>query len=54
MYRSEFYVYDQERPVPVIIRNYSKVDFDDLIKIQSECFPPPFPSELWWNKEQLT
>ncbi|MEY2195117.1 GNAT family N-acetyltransferase [Neobacillus sp. BF23-41] len=53
MYRSEFYVYDQERPVPVIIRNYSNVDFDDLIKIQSECFPPPFPSELWWNKEQL-
>jgi ribosomal protein S18 acetylase RimI-like enzyme len=54
MYQSEFYVYDQELPVPVIIRNYSKLDFDDLIKIQSECFPPPFPSELWWNKEQLT
>ncbi|PGY15733.1 GNAT family N-acetyltransferase [Bacillus sp. AFS031507] len=54
MYRSEFYVYDQERPLSVIIRNYSNVDFDDLIKIQSECFPPPFPSELWWNKEQLT
>jgi len=54
MYSSEFYVFDQERPVPVIIRNYSKQDFADLIKIQSECFPPPFPSELWWNKEQLT
>lgn len=54
MYLSEFYVYDQERPVPVTIRNYSEADFDDLIKIQSECFPPPFPSELWWNKEQLT
>ncbi|MBT2699818.1 GNAT family N-acetyltransferase [Bacillus sp. ISL-40] len=54
MYRSEFFVYDQDRPVPVIIRNYSKLDFDNLIKIQSECFPPPFPSELWWNKEQLT
>jgi ribosomal protein S18 acetylase RimI-like enzyme len=54
MYLSEFYVYDQDRPVPVTIRNYSEADFDDLIKIQSECFPPPFPSELWWNKEQLT
>jgi ribosomal protein S18 acetylase RimI-like enzyme len=54
MYRSELYVFDQEQPVPVIIRNYSKLDFDDLIKIQSECFPPPFPSDLWWNKEQLT
>jgi ribosomal protein S18 acetylase RimI-like enzyme len=54
MYLSEFYVYDQDRPVPVTIRNYSEADFDDLIKIQFECFPPPFPSELWWNKEQLT
>ena len=31
-----------------------QTDFDELIQIQSECFPPPFPSELWWNKEQLT
>lgn len=54
MYRSEFYVYDQDRPVPICIRNYTKDDFDQLIDIQAECFPPPFPSELWWNKEQLT
>ncbi|PLR80909.1 GNAT family N-acetyltransferase [Bacillus canaveralius] len=52
-YRSEFYVYDQEKPVPVVIRNYNKNDFDELIQIQSECFPPPFPAELWWNKDQL-
>ncbi|PLR78446.1 GNAT family N-acetyltransferase [Bacillus sp. V3-13] len=52
-YQSEFFVYDQEKPVPVVIRNYSNNDFDELIQIQSECFPPPFPSELWWNKEQL-
>ncbi|GLB59484.1 hypothetical protein NCCP133_16170 [Cytobacillus sp. NCCP-133] len=39
--------------MPVTIRSYTKADFDDLIEIQSECFPPPFPSELWWNKEQL-
>ncbi|MCM3764837.1 GNAT family N-acetyltransferase [Neobacillus niacini] len=54
MYRSEFYVYDQDRPLPICIRNYTKEDFDQLIEIQAECFPPPFPSELWWNKEQLT
>ncbi|WP_066305370.1 GNAT family N-acetyltransferase [Bacillus sp. FJAT-29814] len=53
MYRSEFYVYDQDRPLPICIRNYTKDDFDQLIAIQAECFPPPFPSELWWNKEQL-
>jgi ribosomal protein S18 acetylase RimI-like enzyme len=54
MYRSEFYVYDSDRPQPICIRNYTKDDFDQLIEIQAECFPPPFPSELWWNKEQLT
>lgn len=53
-YRSEFYTYDQDKPVPIVIRNYTKADFAELIKIQSECFPPPFPSELWWNEEQLT
>ncbi|PLS17199.1 GNAT family N-acetyltransferase [Bacillus sp. M6-12] len=52
-YQSNFYVFDQNKPVPVIVRNYTEDDFDALISIQSECFPPPFPSELWWNKEQL-
>jgi ribosomal protein S18 acetylase RimI-like enzyme len=54
MYHSEFYVFDQEKPVLVVMRNYTQADFDQLIQIQSECFPPPFPSELWWNKEQLS
>lgn len=54
LYHSEFFVFDQEKPVPVVIRNYTQEDFDELIQIQSECFPPPFPSELWWNKEQLS
>jgi len=54
MYRSDFYVYDRDQPLPITIRNYQKEDFDELIHIQTECFPPPFPSELWWNKEQLT
>lgn len=47
-------MYDQGQPVKVTIRNYTLDDFDQLIEIQSECFPPPFPAELWWNKEQLT
>lgn len=53
MYRSEFFVYRHNRPVPIIIRNYQKEDFQALIDIQTECFPPPFPSDLWWNEEQL-
>ncbi|MEE6451032.1 GNAT family N-acetyltransferase [Gottfriedia acidiceleris] len=53
MYRKEFFVFDQDKPVPVVIRNYKENDFTDLIRIQQESFPPPFPSELWWNEEQL-
>lgn len=53
-YRSEFYVFDGDKPVTAVIRNYTRADFDQLIDIQAECFPPPFPSDLWWNKEQLT
>lgn len=39
---------------PLVIRNYTLADIPQLIDIQRECFPPPFPSELWWNEEQLT
>lgn len=53
-YRNEFYVFDDGKPVQAVIRNYTKDDFHELIQIQAECFPPPFPSELWWNEEQLT
>ena len=53
MYRKEFFVFDEDRPVPAVIRNYKEKDFSGLIRIQQESFPPPFPSELWWNKEQL-
>ncbi|MFC6604614.1 GNAT family N-acetyltransferase [Ectobacillus funiculus] len=52
MYRKEFFVFDEDRPVPAVIRNYKEKD-SGLIRIQQESFPPPFPSELWWNKEQL-
>jgi len=54
MYRKEWYVFDQGRPVPAVIRNYEEKDFPGLIRIQQESFPPPFPSELWWNEEQLS
>lgn len=52
-YRKRFYLNNQGRNVEVVIRNYNEADFDELIEIQKESFPPPFPSELWWNKEQL-
>jgi ribosomal protein S18 acetylase RimI-like enzyme len=53
MYRKEFFVFDGDKPVPAVIRNYEEKDFAGLILIQQESFPPPFPSELWWNEEQL-
>ncbi|MBD8068500.1 GNAT family N-acetyltransferase [Bacillus sp. PS06] len=49
----EFYVFDGAIPKKAIIRNYTVDDFDELIRVQQESFPPPFPSELWWNKQQL-
>jgi ribosomal protein S18 acetylase RimI-like enzyme len=54
MYNKNLFVFDQDRPVPVTVRNYTKADFQELIQIQRECFPPPFPEELLWNVEQLT
>jgi len=54
MYRKELYVFGGDKPIKAIIRNYTKEDFYSLISLQQEAFPPPFPSELWWNEEQLT
>lgn len=54
MYRNEQWLFDNGKPIKITVRNYTKEDFDELIDIQAECFPPPFPSELWWNKEQLS
>ena len=53
MYRKELYVFDRERPVKAVVRSYTREDFQGLIQIQQESFPPPFPSELWWNEAQL-
>ncbi|MFC5467611.1 GNAT family N-acetyltransferase [Cohnella suwonensis] len=38
----------------VTIRNYEWGDFAELIALQEQCFPPPFPPELLWNVEQLS
>ncbi|WP_282033888.1 GNAT family N-acetyltransferase [Metabacillus indicus] len=53
MYRKEFFVFENSVPVKAVVRNYEKNDFDSLIQIQKESFPPPFPPDLWWKKEQL-
>ncbi|PLR68704.1 GNAT family N-acetyltransferase [Bacillus sp. UMB0893] len=53
MYFKEFFVFDSDKPVKAVVRNYTEKDFDALILIQQESFPPPFPPELWWNEEQL-
>lgn len=36
------------------IRPYTLADFDALLDVQREAFPPPFPEELWWSREQIT
>uniref|UniRef100_UPI00403F1AA1 GNAT family N-acetyltransferase n=1 Tax=Paenibacillus sp. FSL R7-0272 TaxID=2921679 RepID=UPI00403F1AA1 len=37
-----------------VIRNYVAHDFEELIRIQAESFPPPYPEDLLWNQEQLS
>lgn len=49
----QLYVMQQGKPVMTTIRNYNDYDIEALIDVQRECFPPPFPEELWWNKEQI-
>ncbi|WP_138751164.1 GNAT family N-acetyltransferase [Paenibacillus sinopodophylli] len=51
--RKELYLIAEGKPVKSIIRNYNQTDFDAMIDVQRDSFPPPYPSELWWNKEQL-
>lgn len=53
LYYKEQYVFEGDRPVKAVIRSYTADDFAALIQIQQESFPPPFPSDLWWNEEQL-
>lgn len=51
--RKQMIVYAEGKPVEIVIRNYTQSDFAGMIAIQEACFPPPFPSELWWNESQL-
>lgn len=37
----------------VLIRSYTPDDFEALLDVQRESFPPPFPEELWWKREQI-
>lgn len=53
MYYKDMYFHDKENFYPGTIRSYQEKDIPDLIQIQKESFPPPFPSELWWNEKQL-
>lgn len=53
MFLKELYVFGQSQPIKAIIRNYNERDFEELIRVQREAFPPPFPEELLWNEEQL-
>lgn len=53
MYRKEQYVFKEGQPVKAIIRPYTQQDFNALIEVQRASFPPPFPRELLWTKEQL-
>ncbi len=53
MFNKELYVFDNDKPVKAVIRNYTEEDFGQLIRVQQEAFPSPFPEELWWNEEQL-
>lgn len=52
MYK-KWYVFDGDKPVQAVVRNYTQGDFQALIDVQKESFPPPFPPDLWWNEEQL-
>lgn len=53
LYEKNGYVFRDGKPESLRIRNYAEHDVEDLIELQRECFPPPYPSELWWDREQL-
>lgn len=52
-YEKTCYVFREGRPEKLRIRNYVESDIEALIEIQRQCFPPPYPPELWWNRDQL-
>ncbi|MGM0844863.1 MAG: GNAT family N-acetyltransferase [Bacillota bacterium] len=54
MYSKNMFVFKGDKPHKAVVRNYTHSDFPGLIRVQQESFPPPFPSDLWWNEEQLS
>ncbi|HSI67028.1 MAG TPA: GNAT family N-acetyltransferase [Planococcus sp. (in: firmicutes)] len=54
MYYKKQFVFKEGKPIPAVVRNYNHKDFNALIDVQRESFPPPFPPDLLWNEEQLT
>lgn len=53
-YRKQLLVFDAAKPKPAVIRPYGPADFAALVGIQRECFPPPFPEEALWSRDQLS
>ncbi|MFF2479475.1 GNAT family N-acetyltransferase [Paenibacillus sp. NPDC058071] len=52
--RKRLYVFREDgKPAEAIIRRYNEEDFEALIEVQRQSFPPPYPEELWWNVDQL-
>ena len=37
----------------IIVRPYTRADIPELIQVQRECFPPPYPEEQLWTPGQL-
>lgn len=37
----------------ITVRPYTLADWDALFRIQRECFPPPFPVDQIWSREQI-
>lgn len=37
----------------IVIRPYTRADIPELIQVQRECFPPPYPEEQLWSRAQL-
>lgn len=37
----------------VVVRPYTYEDIPQLQEVQRECFPPPYPEEQLWSREQL-
>ncbi|WP_442953338.1 GNAT family N-acetyltransferase [Paenibacillus sp. RU4T] len=49
----KLYVIRAGKPVEATIRRYGDEDAEGLIRVQEASFPPPYPHELLWNREQI-